>query len=297
MSEPGPHPAGAAAQQDVGETKPRVWTVFVVVLGGVFAQVLAGIVLIIPLLLSGDFSSGPPDDAQIDALFETPMMYLVSMVGTQLCLLAVLGAALVASPMSRCARLPMKWGSGSLAWLPLWCVASLGAGVVGEYISGFEQSDASQELIRAVQSAPPILAAAIVVLGALLPGFIEEMFFRSHVQTRLLQRWPAWLAIGISSILFAIFHLDPGHVVAVLPIGVWLGVLAWRLDGVLPGVVCHVFNNAVAFGFMVLEPQLPVLPATGRWALDGALLGSLLVALGVLFYRLPGAAAVSGRRQ
>jgi membrane protease YdiL (CAAX protease family) len=78
---------------------------------------------------------------------------------------------------------------------------------------------------------------------ALAPAFTEELLFRGYIQGRLLRRWPAWVAILVTSVLFALMHVTPHAVVAVLPLGVWLGVLAWRMGSVWPGIACHAWVN------------------------------------------------------
>jgi membrane protease YdiL (CAAX protease family) len=125
----------------------------------------------------------------------------------------------------------------------------------------------------------------VMLLGlvAVLPGLSEEGLFRGYLQSRLLQRMPAAAAIGISSLLFAIAHLDPLHVLAVIPLGVWLGVIAWRCDSIWPSALGHMVNNAVSIvmthyseakGFEVIADA----PTIGIMGVSGvALLGSMAV--------------------
>jgi membrane protease YdiL (CAAX protease family) len=87
------------------------------------------------------------------------------------------------------------------------------------------------------------VAVPFVLIIALLPSFMEELLFRGYIQSRLLQRWPAWVAILATSTLFALPHVTPSAVVLVFPLGLWLGVLAWRTGSVWPGIFCHAFVN------------------------------------------------------
>jgi len=77
---------------------------------------------------------------------------------------------------------------------------------------------------------------------ALLPGLAEELFFRG-----LLQRSFARPAVGaaVSAVAFALFHVDPHHVVGVLPLGVFLAWVALR-HGTAVAIAAHVANNTVA---------------------------------------------------
>jgi membrane protease YdiL (CAAX protease family) len=89
----------------------------------------------------------------------------------------------------------------------------------------------------------PSQAIPFVVFIAIVPGVVEELLFRGYVQGRLLERWSPWVAITVTSLLFAIVHVQPHHVVAVFPIGLWLGVVAWKSGSVIPSILCHAFIN------------------------------------------------------
>lgn len=77
---------------------------------------------------------------------------------------------------------------------------------------------------------------------ALLPGLSEELLFRGVLQ-RAAPRGVR--AILLSAVLFALIHVDPHHVIGVLPIGIFLAWVAERA-GVLVSAVAHVANNSAA---------------------------------------------------
>lgn len=107
---------------------------------------------------------------------------------------------------------------------------------------------------------PAFLAMTLGI--SILPGICEELLFRGYLQTRLLQAMPAWRAIAISSVMFAFAHVDPKHAVAVIPMGVWLGVVAWVGRSIWPAVVCHLINNlASALSSHLTEVDDPSVPA------------------------------------
>ncbi|NOY93463.1 MAG: CPBP family intramembrane metalloprotease [Deltaproteobacteria bacterium] len=80
-------------------------------------------------------------------------------------------------------------------------------------------------------------------LIALVPGFAEEMFFRGLVQRCL---GNGLLAIVVSGVSFACFHMDPHHVAGVLPVGLYLAWVAARADSTWPTIVAHTINNSLA---------------------------------------------------
>jgi membrane protease YdiL (CAAX protease family) len=82
-----------------------------------------------------------------------------------------------------------------------------------------------------------------VLFIAIVPGIVEEVFYRGYIQRRLLQRWkPAW-AIGVTAIIFALMHVTPLAIVSLFPLSIWLGVVAWRSNSVYPTMLCHAFIN------------------------------------------------------
>jgi hypothetical protein len=65
-----------------------------------------------------------------------------------------------------------------------------------------------------------------------------------------------------------------------VPVGLWLGVIAWRCGSVWPGMICHASMNAVSFAMMRLgadpddrsiSPRIWVTLAVGAGALGLAI--------------------------
>ncbi len=104
-------------------------------------------------------------------------------------------------------------------------------------------------------------AVPFVLFIALVPGFVEETFFRGYMQRRLLQRWSPMVAILVTTVLFALMHVMPHAMVNAFVIGLWLGVLAWRTGSVWPGVVSHAFING-AWNVWQVGVALAVFPPT-----------------------------------
>jgi membrane protease YdiL (CAAX protease family) len=77
---------------------------------------------------------------------------------------------------------------------------------------------------------------------ALLPGLSEELLFRGVLQRALVR---PGLAIACSGCAFALFHVDPVHVVGVLPLGLFLAWVAQRSSTAV-SIFAHVCNNSVA---------------------------------------------------
>lgn len=81
---------------------------------------------------------------------------------------------------------------------------------------------------------------------ALWTPFTEELFFRGFVYAGLVPRLGVGMAIGVSAVVFSLFHVDPR---LMLPIFVTGALLAWlyHLTGSLwPSVAVHAGQNALA---------------------------------------------------
>jgi membrane protease YdiL (CAAX protease family) len=94
-------------------------------------------------------------------------------------------------------------------------------------------------LDRLVSQASPLW---VLPVFALMPGVSEELLFRGLLQRAFA---PGVRAILISGIGFALFHLDPHHVVGVLPLGLFLAWVGSRA-GTVVTMFAHVMNNAAA---------------------------------------------------
>jgi membrane protease YdiL (CAAX protease family) len=77
---------------------------------------------------------------------------------------------------------------------------------------------------------------------ALLPGLAEELLFRGVLQHAIAR---PGLAIVLSGGAFALFHVDPVHVMGVLPLGLFLAWVAQRSSTSVT-IAAHVLNNSVA---------------------------------------------------
>jgi uncharacterized protein len=93
----------------------------------------------------------------------------------------------------------------------------------------------------------------LLLLGAVVAPFAEELFFRGFVFGLYRRRHPRWLAYVVSGVLFTIPHLLAGRMnlsqMAGLGIGIFILalILAWLYDhtgSLFPGMLAHAVNNA-----------------------------------------------------
>lgn len=121
---------------------------------------------------------------------------------------------------------------------------SLSFAVTSELL-GHAETGALGAIQRSLVGAPAGSFVLALVCLALLPAVAEELFFRGYLQTRLRARLgPRW-AIGLSSALFGLFHMDLRQGLYAAAAGLLLGLLAERFGHLGVPILAHGTNNLV----------------------------------------------------
>ena len=96
---------------------------------------------------------------------------------------------------------------------------------------------------------PETVAGFIVFILAVIvvAPFGEEILFRGFLQQFLEKHWKdSTKAVLITSLFFAMIHLNPYWMIQIYFLGLILGFLAWRTGSVIPSLILHGLNNAMA---------------------------------------------------
>jgi sodium transport system permease protein len=105
------------------------------------------------------------------------------------------------------------------------------------------ERDEVEALERLVER-PPL---AIVMLSvALAPAVCEEVLFRGALLRGLASRIPPVAALLIAAAMFAVYHAKPVQMLPTFTLGLVLGALSMRAGSILPTVIAHFLNNAMA---------------------------------------------------
>jgi membrane protease YdiL (CAAX protease family) len=241
--------------------KPRLWsalTVTVLALGA--AVVIASIVLLVAMFALDAFHAGRAVDilGVTQRILDRPWGSAVLILPGQVTMFAVALVAAILSPIGLRKRL--GYTRSLLPWrtFPLLLAGTLFAGMLGGWLIEhlFQDRGASLEMMQNMMQKPSGVAlASLAFMICVLPPLSEEALFRGYLQRRLLQRWHPVAAIAVSSAFFVVSHFDPVHVLAVLPLGIWLGVVAWRCDSLWPSMLCHCAQNSLALvGSRFIDP-------------------------------------------
>ena len=125
--------------------------------------------------------------------------------------------------------------------------------VVGQFLSESASLKMMSEVFREHGQSGFLIPLAMMI-GA-TPAICEELLFRGYVQTRLTRSAGPILGIVIASMLFAAFHMDIVHVIAVLPLGLFLGWVSYRSGSLFPAIIGHFVNNVVSVFAVVYAPE------------------------------------------
>lgn len=93
-----------------------------------------------------------------------------------------------------------------------------------------------------------------LLIAALVPAMLEELFFRGFLMKSLYGLGGKKLAIVLSALAFALYHNDPLFLIGPFGVGILLGYLRKNTESVLPTILTHLSINLATF---LLDPVLP----------------------------------------
>ena len=98
---------------------------------------------------------------------------------------------------------------------------------------------------KALDEADGNIVATIILVGILGP-MAEEIFFRGFVLPGLVKKFGIIWALVISSVVFGLFHIDPGAIVPTFALGLVLGWVYLKTGSIWPAMFAHGLHNTVA---------------------------------------------------
>lgn len=172
--------------------------------------------------------------------------------------------------------LPAPWSPGFC--LPVFLGVANLANLAGALINRLTGSPATSEMLP---SGGPELLMQFLAL-CVMPAIAEELLFRGAFQG-LMRPCGSAAAIFAPALLFGVLHLDLAQGLTAFACGVVLGWLAERSGSILPGMLLHLVNNALAFLTIYLRYYAPAevsfgvelfillfFPAFGAWMICNA---------------------------
>jgi membrane protease YdiL (CAAX protease family) len=217
----------------------------------------------------------------------------VLLTSVPLAAIALAGAALSREGLAdrlRARAAGVRWGLLPATVLGILALSNVLDGLLGLF--GLADEGTLKLLADVIGGARGGELALVLVVLALGPGLAEELFFRGFLQTRLSQRFPPAVAVAVAATCFGIMHLDPVHSPVAALLGLYLGWITERAGSIVPAIVAHVVNNAMAV--LGARWPLPESDALRFWLLAiSALVAIAVVAFIETAYRRAAAPAPS----
>jgi len=86
----------------------------------------------------------------------------------------------------------------------------------------------------------------VLLAGAVIAPFAEEIFFRGYVFTAACRTYGVIPAFALSASVFALAHLNLQALLPILLIGVVFCYVYWKTGSLVPSMIAHAMNNALA---------------------------------------------------
>ncbi len=102
----------------------------------------------------------------------------------------------------------------------------------------------------------PSAKTLILLYACLLGPLLEEILFRGFILRRLRRHSPIF-AVVMSSILFAMFHMNLLQFCTPVILGIFLSLLTLSTRSIWPAVLGHILNNCLAFAVDFIPETSP----------------------------------------
>jgi membrane protease YdiL (CAAX protease family) len=281
------------------QTTPRWWTALAVAGVSLASFLFASFVtlLIALLLVHGELSLAMLRDPEsIAAVSKSRLGLLIVVVIPQLALVTPSVLAAFLSPVPTLRRLGLVRGSWPVwTWFAAAAATPLVGMISGVAVSMFlDESESLKEMSNIFRDhGQNGFLWPIALMIGITPAFCEELLFRGYLQTRLVRSFGPLIGVFTASAMFAIVHFDPVHIVAVFPLGMFLGWVTWRSGSLYPAMLGHFVNNFISVVAVVLvsdaEAGLLSLPAVAFSLIVFAsgVVGLASVSVASVLYRSP----------
>jgi membrane protease YdiL (CAAX protease family) len=112
--------------------------------------------------------------------------------------------------------------------------------------------------LAAVTARSPAELVLFVIAAGAVPGFCEEVAFRGFFQQIFAHRFGVHRGVWFAAGAFAVMHVDPWHLIALLLIGAYLGYLFVWTDSLWVPATAHFLNNAASVSVLYFMPDASI---------------------------------------
>ncbi len=105
--------------------------------------------------------------------------------------------------------------------------------------------DEMAKLLASIPRTPVNIALGLFAIAVVAP-LIEELLFRGLLQNALMHHVPAWAAILLSALFFAVVHMQPLAMPALMALGAAFGYIYYKTGSLRMTIILHMINNTLA---------------------------------------------------
>lgn len=98
-------------------------------------------------------------------------------------------------------------------------------------------------------------AGALLKVSVVAP-IVEELIFRGLILQGFRRNYNAFIAVFMSALLFALFHLNPWQFPAALVIGLILGWIVIRTNSIILSIIGHSINNTLVLLYITFPEKI-----------------------------------------
>ncbi len=134
-------------------------------------------------------------------------------------------------------------------------LAIVATAIVEAALRAFGVQQTQEEMFAGVRGADVGQFVGVLLAGAVIAPVCEEIFFRGYVFTAVRQRSGVPAAFLVSSLLFALAHLNLQAFLPILLIGIVFAFVYHRTGSLVPSMIAHSMNNALALSALYFASQ------------------------------------------
>jgi len=112
-------------------------------------------------------------------------------------------------------------------------------------IPGMPMQDEMAKLLASIPRTPLNVGVGLLAIAIIAP-LIEELLFRGLLQRSLMHYVPAWAAIALSAFTFALVHMQPLAMPALMALGAAFGFIYHKTGSLRMTIILHMVNNTLA---------------------------------------------------
>lgn len=153
----------------------------------------------------------------------------------------------------------LGWKSGGMRWFHH--IGVLLAFMAISMVVGYFVQNQEHELMRMISSSKMTLFT-MAFLAVLTAPLIEELVYRGIVYSALQRSVTPWIAVGITTLLFALVHVpqylgSPATIALLLVLSLVLTVMRMKTENLLPCIIFHTIFNLVQSVLMIAQAYIP----------------------------------------